>query len=121
MRSIIESTLLSLDGVLRDPQTWAMEFFDEDAEKFALDLLADAEAMLMGRRTYEFFAAAFPHQTGAYGSRINSIRKYVFSNTLQQADWSNSIVVRGDVAPEAARLKQEEGRSLVIYGHGLLG
>ena len=121
MRRIIESTLLSLDGVLGDPQTWAMEFFDEEAEKFALELLANADAMLMGRRTYEFFAAAFPHQTGAYGSRINSIRKYVFSNTLQQADWSNSLVVRGDVAAEAARLKQQEGRDLVIYGHGLLG
>src|SRR5262245_65156123 len=121
MRKIIESTLVSLDGVFGDPHIWATEYFDQEAEGYALELLADADAMLMGRRTYEFFAAAFPHQTGAYGSRINSIRKYVFSNTLQQADWSNSIVVRGDVAAEAARLKQEEGRSLVIYGHGLLG
>jgi dihydrofolate reductase len=121
MRRIIESTLVSLDGVFGDPHTWAMEYFDQEAEKFALELLSEADAMLMGRRVYEFFAAAFPHQTGEYGSRINGIRKYVFSNTLKKADWSNSTIVRGDVAAEAARLKEQEGKSLVIYGHGLLG
>ena len=84
MRRIIESTLVSLDGVIGDPHTWATEYFDQEAEKFALELLADADAMLMGRRAYEFFAAAFPHQTGEYGSRINGIRKYVFSNTLKR-------------------------------------
>ena len=76
MRRIVESTLVSLDGVFGDPHTWAMEYFDQEAEKFALELLSDADAMLMGRRTYEFFAAAFPHQTGEYGSRINSIRNH---------------------------------------------
>ena len=121
MRKIIVSTLVSLDGVFGDPHTWAKEYFDHEAEKFALELLLDADAMLMGRRTYEFFAAAFRHQTGEYGSRINGIRKYVFSNTLKKADWSNSTIVRGDVAAEAARLKEQEGKSLVIYGHGLLG
>ena len=121
MRRIIESTLIALDGVFGDPHTWAMESFDEEAEKFALELLSEADAMLMGRRAYEFFAAAFPHQTGEYGSRVNSIRKYVFSNKLEKADWSNSTIVRGDVANEAAKLKEQEGRALVIYGHGLLG
>src|SRR5215831_8594052 len=121
MRRIIESTLVSLDGVFGDPHTWAMEYFDQEAEKFALELLAGADAMLMGRRAYEFFAAAFPHQTGEYGSRINSIRKYVFSNTLKKADWSNSTIVSGDVVAEAAKLKEQEGSALVIYGHGLLG
>jgi dihydrofolate reductase len=121
MRRIIESALVSLDGVFGDPHTWAMEYFDQEAEKFALELLSEADAMLMGRRTYEFFAAAFPHQTGEYGSRINNIRKYVFSNKLEKADWSNSTIVRGDVAAEAAKLKEQEGGALVIYGHGLLG
>jgi dihydrofolate reductase len=120
MRKIIESTLVSLDGVVADPHTWAMENFDHEAEQCALELLSEADAMLMGRRTYEFFAVAFPHQTGEYGWRINSIRKYVFSNTLAKADWSNSTIVRGDVVTEAAKLKEKEGGSLVIYGHGLL-
>src|SRR5262245_41772212 len=121
MRKIVESTLVSLDGVFGDPHVWATEYFDHEAEAYALDLLSASDAMLMGRHTYEFFAAAFPHQTGEYGSRINTIRKHVFSNTLTRADWSNSSVVRGDAAAEAAKLKQEEGGDLLIYGHGLLG
>ena len=121
MRKIIESTLVSLDGVIEDPHIWATEYFDNEAERHALELLSTSEAMLMGRRTYEFFAAAFPHQTGEYGARINTIRKHVFSNTLKRADWSNSTIISGDVVAEAAKLKEQEGGDLVIYGHGLLG
>jgi len=120
MRKIVESTLVSLDGVFGDPHVWATEYFDQEAEEYALDLLSRSDAMLMGRRTYEFFAAAFPHQTGDYGRRINTIRKHVFSNTLTRADWSNSSIVKGDVASEAAKLKRDDGRDLVIYGHGQL-
>jgi dihydrofolate reductase len=121
MRKIIESTLMSLEGVFSDPHIWATEYFDHEAEQHALELLSRADAMLMGRRTYEFFAAAFPHQTGEYGNRINKIRKYVFSNTLKKADWSNSLVISGDVVAEAAKLKEQGDGDLVIYGHGMLG
>jgi dihydrofolate reductase len=112
MRKIIESTLVSLDGVIGDPHVWATDYFDSEAEKFALDLLSTSDAMLMGRGTYEFFAAAFPHQTGEYGRRVNEIRKYVFSNTLKKADWSNSSIVSGDVAARAAKLKEQDGGGL---------
>jgi dihydrofolate reductase len=121
MRKIIESTLVSLDGVIEDPHLWATEYFDSEAENYALELLSTSEAMLMGRRTYEFFAAAFPHRTGDYGDRVNRIRKYVFSSTLKKADWSNSSVLEGDVTTEVAKLKSQAGKDLVIYGHGLLG
>jgi dihydrofolate reductase len=121
MRKIIESTLVSLDGVFGEPHIWATEYFDHEAEKHALDLLSASDAMLMGRRTYEFFAAAFPHQTGEYGDRINKIQKYVFSNSLKKADWSNSLVISGDVVAEAANLKEQGDGNLVIYGHGMLG
>src|SRR5262245_2230003 len=121
MRRIVESTLVSLDGVIENPHLWATEYFDSEAEKYALELLSTSDAMLMGRRTYEFFAAAFPHRTGDYGQRVNRIRKYVFSSTLKKADWSNSLVVEGDVPTEAGKLKAQAGNDLVIYGHGLLG
>ena len=121
MRKIIESTLVSLDGVFENPHIWATEYFDHEAENYALGLLRASDAMLMGRKTYEFFAAAFPHQKGDYGLQINEMRKYVFSNTLKKADWSNSSIVEGDVATEAAKLKAQAGKDLVIYGHGLLG
>ena len=121
MRKIIESTLVSLDGVIEDPHLWATEYFDSEAENYALQLLSTSDAMLMGRRTYEFFAAAFPHRTGEYGQTVNRLRKYVFSSTLKEPDWSNSAVLDGDVATEAAKLKAQAGNDLVIYGHGLLG
>jgi dihydrofolate reductase len=121
MRKIIESTLVSLDGVFGDPHIWATQYFDQEAEEYALELLSAADAMLMGRHTYEFFAAAFPHQTGDYGARVNNIRKYVFSNTLKKTDWTHSSIITGDVVAEATKLKQQDGNDLVIYGHGLLG
>ena len=121
MRKIIESTLVSLDGVIGDPHLWATPYFDSEAEKHALELLSTSDAMLMGRQTYEFFEAAFPRQTGEYGQRVNEIRKYVFSSTLKKADWSNSSIINGDVITEAAKLKSQPGKNLVMYGHGLLG
>ena len=120
-RKICESTLISLDGVFSDPHIWASEYFDAEAEAHALEALGSADAMLMGRRAYEFFAASFPHRAGAYGARINGIRKFVLSNTLKKADWSNSSIVKGDVVAEVAQLKQQSGKDLMIYGHGLLG
>jgi len=120
MRKIIESTLVSLDGVIGSPHLWATGHFDSEAEQYALELLSTSDAMLMGRQTYEFFAAAFPHRTGNYGERINGIRKYVLSSTLKKADWSNSSIVNGDVLTEVAKLKSQAGKDLVIYGHSLL-
>ena len=120
MRKILESTLVSLDGVFGDPHRWATEYFDHDAERYALELLSEADAMLMGARTYEFFAAAFPHQSGDYGARINAIHKYVFSNSLKEAAWNNSSIIGGDAVSAVRALQQQGGKDLVIYGHGLL-
>src|SRR5215471_17091140 len=98
MRKIIESTLVSLDGVVNDPHLWAAEYFDAEAERCALELLATSDAMLMGRRTYEFLATAFSRRKGDYGDRVNGLRKYVFSSTLQTAAWGNSTLVKRDAA-----------------------
>lgn len=121
MRKIIESTLVSLDGVIGDPQVWANDYFDKEAQADALEQLLASDAMLMGRRTYEIFAQAWPALRSEYADRINSIRKYVFSSTLERAEWNNSTIIRGDVAAQVAKLKQQDGQDLVIYGHGPLG
>jgi dihydrofolate reductase len=118
MRKIIESTLVSLDGVIGDPHLWARNYFDNEAQEDALEMLLTSDAMLMGRRTYEIFAGVWPARTGDYADRMNNIRKYVFSSTLERADWNNSTIIRGDVAAEVAKLKQQDGQDLVIYGHG---
>jgi dihydrofolate reductase len=121
VRKLIESTLVSLDGVIGDPQLWADEYFDEAAGELALQQLSVSDAMLMGRRTYEIFAATWPEYTGAYADRMNSMQKYVFSSTLKRAEWSNSTVISGDVAAAVDELKQQDGGDLVMYGHGQLG
>jgi dihydrofolate reductase len=121
MRRIIESTLLSLDGVIGSPHLWASPRFDEEARAAALAQLRASDAMLMGRKTYEIFSGLWPNQTGSYADAINAIPKYVFSSTLTDTHWSNSRIVRGEVATEVERMKQQAGRDLVIYGHGPLG
>jgi dihydrofolate reductase len=77
--------------------------------------------MLMGRRTYEIFSAMWPASTGPYAERVNSISKHVFSSTLDTAEWTNTTVIRGDVAAAVRDLKEQDGQDLVMYGHGPLG
>jgi dihydrofolate reductase len=121
VRQIIESTtLVSADGVIGDPPLWAMQYRDAEVTAEALERLAGADAMLMGRGTYELFSAVWPGQSGEFADRINGIRKYVFSATLDKADWSNSVIFRGDAVADVTRLKQQDGRELALYGHGRL-
>jgi dihydrofolate reductase len=119
LQKITESTFASLDGVTDDPRAWAMGYFDESAQKTAREALQASDGMLMGRGTYEYLAS-MGDQSGPYADAINTIPKYVFSASLQQATWSNSTIVRGDVISAANELRQQEGRGLILYGHGRL-
>jgi dihydrofolate reductase len=121
MRNMIEYTLVSLDGVYAGAAI--SEFSAYRDEAYMRDGLAQAlacDALLMGRTTYEDFAKVWPRRTDPWADRINTMPKYVFSSTLEKADWTNSTIVRGDVVDEVTRLKQREGGDLLIYGHGLL-
>jgi len=118
MRKIINSAFVSLDGITEDPRSWAT--FDADAGEEAAQALNAVDGMLMGRGTYEYFADVMPRQTGPYAEAINTIRKYVFSSTLEGADWNNSTIIRDDVVPAVTKLKQQDGRDLVMYGYGRL-
>ena len=120
MRKIIESTLVSADGVVGSPPLWAMDYRDEEVTRDALERLSGSDAMLMGRGTYELFAATWPGQTNDFTQRVNTIRKYVFSSTLASADWNNSTIVRGDVVAQVTRIKEQDGRDLALFGHGRL-
>jgi dihydrofolate reductase len=121
MRKVIESTLVSLDGVIGDPMVWANEYFDEEAVATSLAQLRVSDAMLMGRTTHELFAAAWPSATGDYAEAMNAITKYVFSGTLAEATWTNTTIVGGDVPTAVRELKQHGDGDLVLYGHGPLG
>ena len=118
MRKLINSAFVSLDGVTEDPRSWA--FFDPDSGGEAAQVLQALDGMLMGRGTYEYFADVMPEQTGSYADAINAIPKYVFSSTLESADWNNSTIIRGDVVTAVTELKQQDGRDLIMYGYGRL-
>jgi dihydrofolate reductase len=121
VRKLIESTFVSLNGVVEDPSRWAMAYFDEVAAADSLEALLRSDAMLMGRGTYDYLGATFPTLAGPYAERVNTIRKYVFSSSLKQAEWNNSTVISEDVVAAVSELKQQDGGDLMIYGHGRLG
>jgi dihydrofolate reductase len=120
VRRIVESTLVTLDGVIEDPAAWAGDYIDADFNKAAYERLMDAGAMLMGKHTYALLERDWAGQTGEFADRINGLPKYVFSSTMTSATWSNTTVVKGDVVSEVTRLKQQEGADLAVYGHGRL-
>lgn len=120
MRKVIEHTLVSLDGVFEDPPRWCTAYRDDASMQDGLAQLLACDAVLLGRRTYDSFARIWPNRTDPWADRLNAMQKYVFSSTLDSADWNNTTIVSGDVAVEVTKLKQREGRDLVTYGHGLL-
>jgi dihydrofolate reductase len=121
MRKVIQSTLISLDGVVDDVSSWGGKYFDPAWWKSTTEALEACDALLLGRNTYEMLAERARAVDNAYVRQINGVRKYVFSSTLKTADWKNSVLVRGDVAVEVAKLKREEGKDIMSYGHGPLG
>jgi dihydrofolate reductase len=121
MRRVIESTLVSADGVIGEPHTWTGEHFGEQAVGYALERLERSDAMLMGRRTYEMFSRIWARPRDDYAAAIYNMRKYVFSSTLQGADWNNTEIIRTDVAAAVRDLKRQDGKDIVLYGHGPVG
>ena len=121
MRKVIESTLISLDGVIDDVGSWAGKYFDPAWWRSYTQALEACDALLMGRNTYEMLAERSRAVDNAYSRQMTSMRKYVFSSSAKTADWNNSTLVRGDVATEVAKLKREEGKDIMSYGHGPLG
>jgi dihydrofolate reductase len=121
MRKVIESTLVSADGVIGEPHAWTGEHFGEEAAAHALERLRHCDAMIMGRHTYQLFSEIWGSPDNDYAAAIYEMRKYVFSSTLERADWNNTAVVRGDVEATVRELKQQDGQDIVLYGHGPVG
>jgi dihydrofolate reductase len=117
MRKLIVSSLVSLDGIHGDPQSWVGEFFDEQAVQESLATLLDSDAMLMGRNTYEYFAPAWSSPSGPYLERINEMPKYVFSSTLTAADWNNTTIIPGDPVATVRELK-DRGSGTTLFRPG---
>jgi dihydrofolate reductase len=124
MRKIINSTYITLDGVIGDPQDWPGNGIEPDGTgaKVQMDLLFGCDALLMGARTYPGMAAAWMARSGdPYSDRINTMAKYVVSSTLTDPEWANTQVIAGDDAiDQIRRLKAQPGQDIVQYGFGQL-
>ena len=115
MGKITATAFITLDNVVEDPHLWSGEFQSEDTGEFNTVVLRDADAMLLGRATYEGFAAAWPSRSGDYFSeRFNSMPKYVVSNTLETADWDNTTILSDDAIERVRVLRADQ--NLLIWG-----
>ena len=123
MRKITAGLFTSLDGVVEAPEKWTGPYFNDEVGQAVGALMAPNDALLLGRVTYEGFAAAFAGQSGGMADQMNNTPKYVVSGTLSSADWANSTLISGqrvDVADQIRRLKQEPGRTIGMSGSSTL-
>jgi dihydrofolate reductase len=129
MRRVVVSEFVTLDGVVEAPGGefhpdgkggWTMQSFNEEAGKFKFDELFAADALLLGRVTYEHFAAAWPSMTdeAGFADRMNSLPKFVASTTLHEPLEWNATLLQGDLAEEVAKLKREDGQDILVFGSG---
>jgi dihydrofolate reductase len=126
---IVVTEFVSLDGVMEDPGGsenfaqggWSFKISrGDEGDKFKLDETFASEALLLGRVTYEGFAEAWPSRDGEFADKFNSMPKYVVSSTLADPDWNNTKVLKGEIAEEVAKLKQEHDGDIVVHGSARL-
>jgi dihydrofolate reductase len=129
MGRIVVTEFVSLDGVMEDPGGaeafkhggWSFEVSrGEEGDKFKLDETFSSEALLLGRVTYEGFAEAWPSREGEFADKFNSMPKYVLSSSLDEPEWNNSTVLKGDVVEEVGKLRQEKDGDIVVHGSARL-
>jgi len=118
MRKLVVTEFVTLDGVVAEPQEWSFPYWTEEIGKFKYDEHFASDALLLGRVTYEGFAAAWPTRTDEQGfaERMNSLPKYVVSTTLNKLEWNNSHLIKENVPEEVAKLKQQAGMDIVVHG-----
>lgn len=130
MRKVVVSEFVSLDGVFQDPGGaekfeyggWTRPYWGDDIGKFKFTELFASDALLLGRITYQGFAAAWPSakDEAGFADRMNTLPKHVVSTTLQKAEWNNSHVINDQVADRIASLKQQPGQDILVAGSGTL-
>ena len=129
MGRIVVTEFVSLDGVMQAPgggeeyehAGWTFEIDrGDEGNAFKLDETLQSEALLLGRKTYEGFAAAWPAMQGEFADKFNSMPKYVVSSTLEEPTWNNSTVLRGNVTDEVTKLREKSGGDVVVHGSAQL-
>jgi dihydrofolate reductase len=126
---IVVTEFVSVDGVMEDPGGaegfkyggWTFEINrGDDGDKFKLDEALSSSALLLGRKTYDGFADAWPSREGEFADRFNTMPKYVVSSNLEDPEWNNSTVLQGDVAEEVRKLRDEQDGDIVVHGSAQL-
>jgi dihydrofolate reductase len=129
MGKIVVTEFISLDGVVEDPGGsedfkyggWSFEFSrGDEGDKFKLDETMGSDALLLGRKTYEGFADAWPKRDGEFADKFNNMPKYVVSSTLSDPDWTNSVVIDGDLAEAVSRIRDEHDGDIAVHGSAQL-
>jgi dihydrofolate reductase len=128
MGRIVVTEFLSLDGVMEAPggedfkyKGWSFEFDrGEEGNQFKLDEAVESEALLLGRRTYEGFAAAWPSREGEFADKFNNMPKYVVSSTLENPEWNNTTVLKGDAVEEVSKLRNSSNGDIYVHGSAQL-
>ena len=122
MRKVIASEYVSVNGVVEAPEKWTFQFWNDEHAKYAHDQLFASDALLLGRVTYQGFAAAWPSMEdfeGDFAVRMNTLPKYVVSTTLDEPlEWNNSTLIKGNIADAVSDLKRQLGQDVLIYGSG---
>lgn len=119
MRTLVVTEFVSLDGVIEEPG-WTFPYWNDEIARFKGEETNATDALLLGRVTYQGFAAAWPERKDEGAPYFNSVRKYVVSKTLDKVEWNNSRLIKGNVVEEIAKLKQQEGQDILVYGSAML-
>jgi len=123
MRKIVAGLYVSLDGVTESPEKWTFPYFNDEVGQVVGSQMAESDAILLGRRTYEEFAAYWPDRTAAddpFADYLNNTPKYVVSTTLTSLEWENSTLIQGDIADALTQLKEGPGKNISITGSATL-
>jgi dihydrofolate reductase len=119
MRKLVVTEFVSLDGIMEDP-AWTFPYWNDETAKFKGEETTASDALLLGRVTYQGFAAAWPQSKDLGAAYFNGVRKYVVSTTLDKVEWNNSTLINGNIVAEINKLKQQDGNDITVHGSGTL-
>jgi dihydrofolate reductase len=113
---VIVTMFVSLDGIVEAPEKWALKYWNDEIAKLKHEELFGADAMLLGRSTYQVFAGSWPKRSGEFADRFNALPKHVASTTLKDLEWSNSQLIKGNLGEQVSRLKQRYPQDILVFG-----
>lgn len=119
MRKVVVTAFMSLDGVVEEP-AWSFQYWNDEIAQFKGEETSASDALLLGRVTYEGFAAAWPESKDEGAQYFNSVRKYVVSTTLDKVEWNNSTLIKDNIVEEINKLKEGDGKDITVHGSATL-